>query len=299
MEKIQIITDGSCDLPKDLVKKNNLIVVPFYVTFDGINYEKEDSEEFVLDFMDRMVENPKTFPKTACPSSQDFLDCFEKAYKEESKIICICINEKFSGSFNSACVGRSMLLEKYPDAVITVIDSTVNTGAQGLVVLETARMVEDGLSYKEVLKKVDKMLPTARIIFTVGNLDYLKHGGRIGALKALIGNTLKMQPIIVLEDGEISSPGVALGQKRAILKVVDRVKNHFLRLGEAIGEFRFTIGITYKKLEKAFLESRLVETLKGIYEKFTVDSFQIGATIATHTGPYAIGVGFVKKYEYV
>lgn len=297
MEKIQIITDGSCDLSKEVIKKNNLMVVPFYVTFDGTNYEKEDSEEFVLSFLDKMVENQKIFPKTACPSSQEYFDNFEKAYKEGSKIICICINEKFSGSYNSACVGKDMFLEEYPEAKISVIDSTVNTGAQGLVVLETARMVKDGLSFDLILEKIEKMLPTARIIFTVGNLDYLRHGGRIGALKALIGNTLKMQPIIVLENGAISSHGTALGQKRALLKVVDTIKNHFIRLGEAVGDFRFTLGAAYKKVERTFLESRLIETMKVFYDKFTVDNFQIGATISTHTGPFAIGVGFVKKYE--
>jgi len=297
MEKIQIITDGSCDLSKEVIKKNNLMVVPFYVTFDGTNYEKEDSEEFVLSFLDKMVENQKIFPKTACPSSQEYFDNFEKAYKEGSKIICICINEKFSGSYNSACVGKDMFLEEYPEAKISVIDSTVNTGAQGLVVLETARMVKDGLSFDLILEKIEKMLPTARIIFTVGNLDYLRHGGRIGALKALIGNTLKMQPIIVLENGAISSHGTALGQKRALLKVVDTIKNHFIRLGEAVGDFRFTLGAAYKKVERTFLESHLIETMKGFYDKFTVDNFQIGATISTHTGPFAIGVGFVKKYE--
>lgn len=297
MEKIQIITDGSCDLSKEVIKKNNLMVVPFYVTFDGTNYEKEDSEEFVLSFLDKMVENQKIFPKTACPSSQEYFDNFEKAYKEGSKIICICINEKFSGSYNSACVGKDMFLEEYPEAKISVIDSTVNTGAQGLVVLETARMVKDGLSFDLILEKIEKMLPTARIIFTVGNLDYLRHGGRIGALKALIGNTLKMQPIIVLENGAISSHGTALGQKRALLKVVDTIKNHFIRLGEAVGDFRFTLGAAYKKVERTFLESHLIETMKVFYDKFTVDNFQIGATISTHTGPFAIGVGFVKKYE--
>lgn len=297
MEKTQIITDGSCDLSQKVILENNLIVVPFYVTFDGENYEKEDSEEFVLSFLDKMVANPKVFPKTACPSSQEYLDNFVACHKKGEKMICLCINEKFSGSYNSACVARDMLLEEYPDAIITVVDTTVNTGAQGLIVLETARMLKNKLSYEEILENIYKIIPTARIIFTVKNLDYLRHGGRIGALKALIGNTLKMQPIIILEDGEINSHGITLGEKRSLLKVVDTVKNHFLRLNETVSDFRFTMGVAYKNVEKQFLESKLLETLKIMYEKIKIDSFQIGTTIATHTGPFAIGVAFVKKYD--
>lgn len=79
----------------------------------------------------------------------------------------------------------------------------VNTGVQGLLVLEIARMKRDGKTYDEAIKLANAMRKTGRIFFTVGNLEYLRKGGRIGKLVGIVGATLKIKPIIVLRDGEI------------------------------------------------------------------------------------------------
>ena len=142
----RIITDGSCDLPSDLTKEKNIIVVPFYVSFDGENYQKEIAEMPIRKFYEEMVENPKVYPKSSMPSVQDYVDVFLPVVKENKAIICICITTKFSGSMQSALNARNMVLENYPNAQITVIDATVNTVLQGLYVLEAAEMQQKGVS---------------------------------------------------------------------------------------------------------------------------------------------------------
>ena len=127
----QIITDGSCDLPVELVKEKNLTVVPFYVSFDGEHYKKEIAEVGVREFYTQMVENPSVFHKTSMPSAQDYLKVFEPLAKEGIPAICICITTKFSGSMQSAVTARDMTAEKYPDSRITVIDAAVNTVLHG------------------------------------------------------------------------------------------------------------------------------------------------------------------------
>ena len=132
----QIISDSSCDLPMDIVSENNLVVVPFYVSFDESTYLKENIDIDVREFYQRMIDNPKTFPKSSLPSVDDYINCFTKYVKEDIGIICICITTKFSGSYNSASTARDILLEQYPNAKIKVIDSTVDTVLQGIYVLE-------------------------------------------------------------------------------------------------------------------------------------------------------------------
>lgn len=83
-----------------------------------------------------MIDNPKVFPKTSMPSVQDYLDVFEPIIKNRDDIICICITTKFSGSYNSAMNAKNMLLDDYPDAKIEIIDATVNTVLQGMLVEE-------------------------------------------------------------------------------------------------------------------------------------------------------------------
>ena len=91
----KIITDGSCDLPLELVKQLDIDVIPFYVSIDGINHQKEIIDLGVRDFYQFMIDNPKVFPKTSMPSIQDYIDVFEPIIKNEEDVICICITTKF------------------------------------------------------------------------------------------------------------------------------------------------------------------------------------------------------------
>lgn len=155
-EKVQIISDGSLDLSQELTKEKDIEVVPFYVSFDSETYQKEMVEVGVREFYQEMVDHPTVFPKTSMPSVHDYYEVFEKHAKEKMPVICICITRKFSGSLQSATTAKDMILEEYPDAQITVIDSTVNTVLQGLYVLEACRLRDMGLEYQQI---VDALLP--------------------------------------------------------------------------------------------------------------------------------------------
>ena len=176
----KIIADGACDLYGENADKIGVQIVPFYVAFEENVYKKEGAEIEVRHFYKEMVENPTVFPKTSMPSVQDYVDVFTPIVKAGEGVLCICITTKFSGSYNSAVNARNMLLEDYPDAKIEVIDSTLNTVEEGIFVREAARMKAAGLSLEESVQALERIKSTGRIIFTVGSLDYLIHGGRIG-----------------------------------------------------------------------------------------------------------------------
>lgn len=159
----KIITDGSCDLPLELVKQLDIDVIPFYVSIDGINHQKEIIDLGVRDFYQFMIDNPKVFPKTSMPSIQDYIDVFEPIIKNEEDVICICITTKFSGSYNSAMNAKNMLLDKYPDAKIEIIDATVNTVLQGMLVEEAVVKKNTGATFEETVKYVNLVKETGRI----------------------------------------------------------------------------------------------------------------------------------------
>ena len=290
-----IVSDSSCDLPDELIKENNIKVVPFYVSLDGNDYLKERVNLQVRDFYEKMVNESNLNPKTTLPSVADYEDVFEEQIKVGNSIICVCITSKFSGSYNSASVAKENCLEKYPNAKITVIDSMVNTGVQGLLVLEIARMKRDGKTYDEAIKLANAMRKTGRIFFTVGNLEYLRKGGRIGKLVGIVGATLKIKPIIVLRDGEIFSAGISFTRKKSFLKATDAALNYFKENKENPDDYQFIIGYGYD-IEEGKLYN---EKLKEILKREDVLLIQIGATIGVHTGPYPLGVGFIKKYDRV
>lgn len=290
-----IVSDSSCDLPDELIKENNIKVVPFYVSLNGNDYLKERVNLQVRDFYEKMVNESNLNPKTTLPSVADYEDVFEEQIKAGNSIICVCITSKFSGSYNSASVAKENCLEKYPNAKITVIDSMVNTGVQGLLVLEIARMKRDGKTYDEAIKLANAMRKTGRIFFTVGNLEYLRKGGRIGKLVGIVGATLKIKPIIVLRDGEIFSAGISFTRKKSFLKATDAALNYFKENKENPDDYQFITGYGYD-IEEGKLYN---EKLKEILKREDVLLIQIGATIGVHTGPYPLGVGFIKKYDRV
>lgn len=293
----QIITDSSCDLSPELVKEKQLHVVPFYISFDEENYFKENEEIKVHEFYQKMVDHPDIFPKTSLPSVEDYMDAFTPYLQQKIDIICICITTKFSGSYNSASTARDILLEDYPDAKITVIDATVNTVLQGILVLEAVRMKEDGLSYEEVIEEIDRIKGTGRIIFTVGNMDYLIHGGRVGKVMKVAVNALKIRPMIILKEGEIFPFGVARSRKKSIQKILEKTKAHFKEINESPDDYQIVIGYGYDYEEAVEFRRELLESLQTYSDVQNVDIFQIGAMIGVHTGPYPLGIGLIRKYD--
>ena len=135
-EKVQIISDGSLDLPEELTKEKNIEVVPFYVSFDSEIYKREMKEIGVREFYQEMVDHPDVFPKTSMPSVHDYYEVFQKYAEQNIPMICICITQKFSGSMQSAVTAKDMILEEYPEAKLMVMDCTFNTVLQGMFVLE-------------------------------------------------------------------------------------------------------------------------------------------------------------------
>lgn len=294
----QIISDGSCDLEAGLKEKYNIEVVPFYVSFGEEKYYKEIEEIAIRDVYDRMVSDPKKYPKTSLPSVQNYTDAFLPHVKAGRAIICICITTSLSGSYNSACNAKEIICEDYPDAQITVINSYGATVFQRLYAIEAAKMKQNGCSYEETVKVLQGQIrDTARIFFTVGDLDYLQHGGRIGKLAGLAGSMLNLKPLITLKGGSIDSSGLARSRKRSCVKTIDLLKSYFEETGENPEDFVYAIGFGYDKEEGEKYKEFVDKELKQMGAQETADLVQIGATICVHTGPYAIGIGIVKKYE--
>lgn len=296
-EKIQIITDGSCDLPKELTKEKDIKVVPFYVSFDGETYLKEMEELDIREFYQKMVDHPNVFPKTSMPSVDDYYQVFEPLAKEGVPMICICITTKFSGSMQSATTARDMILEQYPDARINVIDATVNTVLQGLYVLEACRLRDLGWEYDRLVKRILEIRESGRIFFTIGSIDYLKHGGRIGKLAGIAGSALKIKPLITLKAGEIFNSGISRNREKSMLKVIDMLKEYLDEVHAKPGEYSFAVGFGYDYEEACRFKEKLRDLVK---ERLGIDEitiYQIGATIGVHTGPYPIGVGIIRRAD--
>lgn len=307
MEKqaYKIIADGASDLDGAFVQENEVGIVPFYVSFDDQTYEKEIVEVSVREFYQKMVDQPKVFPKSSMPSVQDYIDAFLPYAKAQVPVICICITAKFSGSYQCAMTAAGQIKELYPQAEITVIDSTLNTVLEGMYVREAVRMREDGFSYEENVARLMKLRETGRILFTVGGMSYLVHGGRVGKLMGLAANTLNIRPLITMKEGEIFPSGLARSRKKSKDKVIEMICAYFKESGEDAGQYQIHVGYGYDYEEAAAFREEVRKAVQECRKSTDAQAdeqigiYQIGATVGVHTGPYPIGVGILKKYEWI
>lgn len=289
----QIVSDGACDLLPEYTVSNKVKIVPFYVTFDGVNYTKEGEGITHDEFYRRMAEDHEV-PKSSLPSSADYMDAFLPFVNEGTPVVCICISAKFSGSFNSARVAKEQLLEQYPNAKIEVIDSTLNTMSEALFVNELVRMRDAGLSFEDAVAKANEIKETGRIYFTVGSLEYLIKNGRIGKLASVAGDKLGIQPIIVMKEGEISLGGATRSRKKAKANVIKLMQKYFEEENIPVSDYNFLVGTGFQLEEAAEFEQNIEEALQ-----ITCDQIpsRIGTTIGCHTGPFPMGVAFIKRYD--
>lgn len=290
MSEIILLSDSSCDLPSSCLDQYHIEIIPYYVSFDSEHYYKEIVELSISEFYKRLRAE-KIFPKTSLPSINDYYEHFKPHVEAGKSVICVTLSHHFSGSYNAAVNARELILENYPNAQIEIINSLNATGGEGVLVLEIARMIQNGLSFETILELIPKLKETARIFFFVETLDYLEHGGRIGKASALLGTMLNVKPIIYLQDGLLFPNGKVRGTKKAFTKVLEIAKEY---VGDQANDYHYLIAHAdneeYAKVLQDGLQSQLgVPVLE--------DLCFIGTTIGVYTGPDVAGICLIKKYE--
>lgn len=293
MNNIKLFSDSSCDLPKEFLEQYDITLIPFYVSFDQEHYYKE-IEEMPIDQFYHRLSADKIFPKTSLPSVQDYIDNFKSAIELGKEVVCLCLTSVFSGSCQSARTARDILMDEFPDARIEIIDSIQATAGQGITMAQIAYMAADGYSVDQILARTKEILPTSRIMFTVGTLEYLQKGGRIGKVASLAGSILNLKPMIQLYNGELNPAGTVRGRNKSIDRVITMVKEYFDQTGERYEDYDFCLAYG------TYLDD--IKKIKGMTEELigrTIDFpfCRIGVTIGTNTGPDALGVCFIRRYN--
>ncbi|MCI1958710.1 MAG: DegV family protein [Clostridia bacterium] len=293
MSYFEIFTDGAADIPLKTAKSKGINIIPFYISFDGNTYLKE-LKDLSLEIFYNKILDEGLFPKTSLPSVNDYIDAFTPTLKNGKDVICFTITHTLSGSVQSARAAADILNEKY-SSKIYVINSFLATGAQQLLIYEAMRMRDLGLSAEIAFKLCEKCKKTGRIMFIVGSLAYFEKGGRIGKLAALSGSILKIKPLIELKNAEVNVGGVARSRKNGLKKLVEMTSKYFSKYNEFAKDYTFIAGTTNNWNEMPEFEDILCESI--VPRSNLLSPFQIGATIAAHTGPDTTGICFLKKYD--
>ena len=222
----KIITDTACDFLMDYAASVDVTLIPLYITFDGETYYKDRTELSTDEFYRRITEE-KIYPRTSLPSVQDYIDAYLPAVKENIPIVTICLSTALSGAVNSARMAAQQVMEDYPDAKITVINSQFISAAEGLLVYEAIRMNRDNIPYEKAVSILQKMTDIGTVYFTIGSLDYIKKGGRLGKLASMVTGILNIRPSLFLKNGEVNVSGLCRTRKKSVANVFESCKKYF------------------------------------------------------------------------
>ena len=218
MDKIKIITDGSCDLSHEVLNKFNINVVPLGVSFGEEHYTAGvdiDNKEFYA----KMKES-KELPKTFCPSPENFC----KEYQcEEDKIIVIALSSKLSGTYNSASLARDLYLSEHKEKDIRVIDSMTGSIGAGLLLIKAAKMISEGKDIDEIVEAIENLKEKLIFYGTLETLENAIKGGRINPLAGKIIGALNFKAIVQIKDGVVKPIDKARGESNSIKKVANYI----------------------------------------------------------------------------
>ncbi len=278
MSNIKITADSTCDLPKELVQKHNVEVMPLYTVLgdkslrDGVEVTPTDIYEF--------VDKNGTLPKTSAGSVDDYITLFKKHVSEGKEVVHISLSSEMSSSHQNAKIAASEVGGVY------VVDSLNLSTGSALLVLDACDMAESGKSGSEIYSELQARTKLVRASFVIDQLEYLKMGGRCSAVAMLGANLLKIKPEIdVGENGKMAMADKFRGSYAAVLlKYVDKVMST-----PNINTKR--VFITHTKCDEQIVNS-VVETVKSKLSFDEVYENEAGCVITSHCGPNTLGVLF-------
>lgn len=278
---IRIIADSTCYLPKEYIDKYNVSIVSLNVLLNGKSYRETDLEN---DWFYKEMSKSPSIPTSSQPSIDDFYKAIESQVKEGHDIVGIFLSSDMSGTFSTSNLVKEMILEKYPNANIVMLDSRSNCMQAGYAILEAAKAAADNKSLDEVVSIAKSVIENSKFIFVPDTLDYLKKGGRIGGAAALFGSLLQIKHILTVTDGKTTVLTKVRTKKKAIDKIIDTVMEQNLKSPIK--------GLIVHHIN---CESEGQELANKLQDKLGISNIKIqsiGPIIGLHVGPGSIGVAY-------
>lgn len=277
---IRILVDSAADFSAEEAKARNMELVPINITFNDKNYL--DGIDITKDEFYELLTSSETFPMTAQPSPQDFLDVFEDVKEKGDQLVYISLSSALSGTFQSATLAKSMV--EYDE--IYLVDSLSATRAIRLMAEYACKLREEGKDAAAIAEEIENFRSRVVILAAVDTLEYLQKGGRLSKAAAAVGELANLKPIVtVTKEGTMAVPAKALGRNKALSTLVKLVTEKEIDTTFPIYSV-FAVG--EENTEK--LEQKLGKEGVRVTKRL-----QIGSTIGCHVGPGAFGVIFVTK----
>lgn len=279
---------STADLSKERFEKRQIQYVCFHFELGGKEYLDDlgasvPPEELYR----RMIAGEDT--KTSQVSVGDYEALFEKNLKDGKDILHVTLSSGISGTYNSACVARDELKERYPDRKIYVVDSLAASSGYGLLMETLADLRDSGMGIDELYRWAEENKLKLHHWFFSTDLTFFIKGGRVSKTAGFIGSVMNICPLLNVDfEGKLIPREKIRTKKKVIARTVEQM------------EINAQDGLDYSG--KCFLSHSLCRedadaVAALVEEKFKklngkVEIFPIGATIGSHTGPGTVALFF-------
>lgn len=270
---VQVITDSTSDLPRTLLNRYGIEVVPLSVSFGSESYE--DGIDITPPQFLNKLQVARDLPKTSQPPTTRFAEAFARAVDAGKDVLCITISSDLSGTFNAARLAAN----DFDPERVRVVDSRATTMQLGWIVVDAARAVAEGAGLQEAAERAAHAISRANCFAVLQTLDYVYKGGRIGRASHMFGSALGIKPVLNFIDG--------------VLTPVERVRTWKKALARAI-ELAATTGtptdIAVLHADNVKDAEASAAALRERHPDANIIIDWVGSTILTYAGPGAIGI---------
>ncbi|OCN01743.1 fatty acid-binding protein DegV [Clostridium sp. W14A] len=281
-----IVTDSSCDLPNELAKELELVVLPLSFHLNGKEYHNylDEREMPIGEFYRRIrAGEPCT---TSAVNVDAYKSAMEPLLQQGVDILDIAFSSGLSATYSSAKIACEELAEKYPGRKVFAVDTLAASLGQGLLIYLAVQMKRAGKSIEEVRGWVEENKLRLCHWFTVDDLNHLKRGGRISGATALFGTMLNIKPVLHVDDeGHLIPMGKVRGRRASLDALADHMEQ------SADDPASQTVFISHGDCRED------AEYLAGeIKRRMGVKNFvigNVGPVIGTHSGPGTMALFFL------
>ena len=285
MPTVAVVSDTTAYLPSEVVTANDIRLVSLYVNFGTERTEREAEITDYAAFYEEL-RTAEALPTTSQPSVGDFVSVYEPLLAEGRDVVSIHIAGGLSGTPEAARQAKEALERDGKGGErVHVIDSETAAGGLGLVTLAAARCASSGADAGTVVQHARDTRSSLKMWFAIDTLEFLKRGGRIGAASAWIGSTLRIKPILSVEN-EITPVERVRTSRRMFERLVDYAKQR--RASDANGW-------VVQHIQAADQAELLADRCREVFGREAVFTSEVGAVLGCHTGPGLLGVGSIPE----
>jgi DegV family protein with EDD domain len=288
--RVVVVTDSTCDLPERLVRDHGLRVVPLTVRF-GDDLYRDGVDIRPKEFYAKLGQGPH--PKSSPPTPGEFREVYrgEVGAHDVVSVHLSSVLSETAANARQAQKDSALELAQARGAsadrlVLEIVDSHQVSLGLGLLALFAARMARRGLGAAEIARRVEEMRDRVQILFVVDNLDSLARGGRIGKARALVGNLLRVKPILGVQDGQVVPVDRVRGGRGAHPKILERFRQGLDPELGVIAAVGHAAAPKWADRLRGLLEEELSPTELLLAE--------IGPVVGTHAGPGTVGAALFQ-----